>query len=335
MSLLLSALLACHPPVPVASGDRDAAPTTPGGRSLPGLRDVACDSAGCVALCADGLVTLTDGRALVAPAIAAPFDTVRATNGGWELEGPCEQGRCAVTWTAEGLGAPAPRPAPALLLEDDPPGFGDDALRFAAAWNKGVAAGWRSGFHRVIVGPGEGRITWLRGMDGGGQLLRSGGGSRSVRLGGAASAVSFPGWLALHPTGVEAYLVAWPSPLVRAFDPGTLDIRWTLAVEGAARGLFVDPGGRWLVVVVGSTETDRSLDWPIPAPVADAPADPNRDELLRTVPGPPQTEVVVIDLALHVVAARARGSYRRFLPLDRPLLATDREVVTFQPGALP
>ena len=149
------------------------------------------------------------------------------------------------------------------------------------------------------------------------------------------SPVSWPAWLALHPTGVEAYLVVWPGPVIRAFDPGTLEIRWTLAVEGAARGLFVDPGGRWLLLAVGTSETDRLLDWPILPPSAEPGADPNRDEVLRLLPAPPSDEVVVVDLATHTVAARARGSYRRFLPLDRPVLATDREVVFLTPGALP
>ncbi|MFN7145791.1 MAG: hypothetical protein ACK4YP_18595, partial [Myxococcota bacterium] len=177
--------------------------------------------------------------------------------------------------------------------------------------------------------------TWLRGLDGADQLVRTGAGSRTARLGAASSSVSYPAWLAMHPTGVEAYLVAWPAPVVRAFDPGTLEVRWTLPVDGAAQGLFVDAGGRWLVVGIGPATTERFADWPVLRPDPAAPLDPFRDEVLRALDRPPVDEVLVIDLAAQAVVARAKGVFRRFLPLQRPVLATDREVVFLVPGALP
>jgi len=282
------------------------------------------------------LVSLPDLAQVGPPGALAGYDTLRATASGWEVEGPCvDPGpRCVHPLTLEGApggsGAPA---APAPTLEDDSPSLAQAAESFAVAWNAGIAAGWRSGFHRLIVGPGGGRITWIRGLDGAGQLVRAGAGSRTVRLGATTAAVSWPGWLALHPTGVEAYLIAWPSPLVRAFDPATLDLRWTLPVDGPARGLFVDPGGRWMLVAVGPGTTDRFVEWPLPVP------SPSRelasDEVLRALDHPPADSTLVIDLATHTVVARAAGELRRFLPFpDRPLLATDREIVYLTPGAI-
>ena len=104
-------------------------------------------------------------------------------------------------------------------------------------------------------------------------------------------------------------------------------------LDGAASGLFVDGSGRWLVVSEGPPATDRLIDWPAVSPDPNAAADPWRDEILRGLDRPPSDATVVIDLATHAVAARARGSLRRFLPLpDRPVLATDREVVFVSPG---
>ncbi|MES2641794.1 MAG: hypothetical protein V4850_20035 [Myxococcota bacterium] len=339
---LLLLLLAC-PGVGRVSGPGVDTRSAPGESrlSVPGLADVACDGADCRALVRGGLVSLPDAVPIGTPGALAAFDTLRATPSGWEVEGACppaiaESPRCVAPLAADGTVGPPSPGSPPPPLEEDAPSLGTAAIEFGAAWNAGMAAGWRSGFHRVIVGPGSGRITWLRGIDGAGQLVRVGNGSRTVRLGAATASVSWPGWLALHPSGVEAYLVAWPSPLVRAFDPNTLDIRWTLPVDGAARGLFVDPGGRWLLVAVGPGTTDRFVEWPLPSLTVPPTTDLSRDEVLRTLEHPPMDAVLVIDLATQAVVARAEGELRRFLPLsERPLLATDREVVYFTPGALP
>lgn len=342
---LLLLLLACPGATRVAPTGVPARQASGASRiPLPGLSDVGCDGADCRALVRGTLVSLPDAAPIGATHALAAFDTLRHTSAGWEVEGACEPAtaalaappRCVAPLTTDGLvGAPTPA-TPPPTLEDHAPTLGTAAIEFGAAWNAGIAAGWRSGFHRVIVGPGSGRITWLRGIDGAGQLVRVGNGSRTARLGSATASASWPGWLALHPTGVEAYLVAWPSPLVRAFDPTTLDIRWTLPVDGAARGLFVDPGGRWLLVAVGPGTTDRLVEWPLPSLTTPPTADLARDEVLRALEHPPTDAVLVIDLATHAVVARAEGELRRFVPLpDRPLLATDEEVVFFTPGALP
>jgi hypothetical protein len=305
--------------------------------AVPGLVDVACADADCLALAAGTLHALPSGTAVPSPPGLDAYDTLRAVPGGWEVEGPCPTGRCAATLHVSPPALDAPRPAPLLpLAEADVPSLSAAGDVFASAWNVAIHAGWRSGFTRVLVGPGGGRITWLRGIDGAGQLIRAGAGARTVRIGATTSPVSFPGWLALHPTGTEAYLVAWPSPWVKAFDPASLASRWTLPLDGAAQGLFLDAKGRWLLVGEGPSGTDRFADWDLAAAEATPTADPARDEAVRALDRPPMDATVVIDLASHTVAARAAGRFRRWIDLgDHLLLATDREIVTFPPGDLP
>jgi hypothetical protein len=302
---------------------------------LPGLTDLACAET-CRALVRGTLVSVPSGERLGAP--GERWDTLLANGESWQVQGPCplpQAGRCEADLDGGGTaGSPRPLASNPAPLDSGSTSFADAATQFTAAWNAGIAAGWRSGFYRVILGPGGGRITWLRGIDGAGQLIRAGAGTRTVRLGAANATASWPAWLALHPTGLEAYLVAWPSPAVRAFDPATLEPRWTVTVEGAAQGLFVDPGGRWLVAGVGSAMTERFVDWDVPAP-AQADSDPTRDEKIRSIERPPMSEVVVIDIATKSVVGRASGTFRRFIGGPRPVLATDREILFLNPGAPP
>ena len=276
---------------------------------MPALRDVACNETQCVALTAAGLVSLEPGLPplpLVVPADAA---VLRVDAGAW---------------------ATLPSPPPPPLL-DDPPPLAEQVASFTVAWNAGIAAHWRSRFQRIVLGPGGGVISWTRGAEGGGQLMRIGAGRAFARVSTVPSPVSYPAWLALHPTGTEAYLLAWPTPVLAAFDPVSVVPRWSVELGGAGHGLFVDPEGRWLLAEIGPGRTDRLVDWPLPAP------DPTRDladdAVLRTLPRPDATEVVVVDLAAHAIAFRANGAHRRWLALPggRYLLATDREAVFFRP----
>jgi len=294
---------------PRAPSENAGAPRLP----VPGLKDVACDGGDCRALAQGTVLRLPDLAPVGAANALEGADTLRFTTA-WEVEGPCGAARCVRALGSDGApGAPSETVVTAPPLEDDPLPLAEAGEAFTAAWNHGLRLGWRSAFARVVVGPG----------------------AKTARLGAATSAVSWPAWLAMHPTGVEAYLVAWPAPVVRGFDPATLDVHWTLPVEGAAQGLFVDPGGRWLLVAVGPGDTERFVDWSVPRSDPAATTDPARDETIRALDRPPMTAVLVIDLATHQVAARAEGTFRRFLPLEHPILATDREVVFLDPGAPP
>lgn len=329
--LLLAALVsACAPRQGPGPGGPDPGAVTdvPVSR-LPfaELRDVACAPDGCLALTAAGLVKLDAGFARVV--LPGTWDTLRWTGERFEIEGPCDAGRCAAPLGADLAPATAaPVPATAPKVEDAPPPLVDQAKGWEGWWNLAISKGWRAGFRRVLIGPGGGLITWSRGGEGVGQLVRTGMPRTFVRIPVPASAVSWPAWLAMHPTGAEAYLMAWPSTALVALDPVTLQTRWSAPLDGAGAGLFVDPGGRWILAEVGDGRSDRFLDWPTLA-LDPAPADdPFRDEVLRDLPRPDARAVVVIDVAAQAVVARASGRYRRFLPRgDGWVLATDREVV--------
>ncbi len=333
MSILLL-LLTCAPhTVPPLSVGTSPASRSEGHLRLPGLVDVGCAGTECVALVGDRLLRLPDATPLPSPPGLTAFDTLRAVAAGWEVEGPCPSGRCVARFAvdADAIGPLHPG-VPLPLPEAEPRSLTDAAEAATTAWNTAIRSEWRSSFGRVAVAPGGGRLTFLRGVDGAGTLVRAGGGSRAIRVATVTTAANFPAWIALHPTGTEAYLVVWPSPWVRAFDPSTLASRWTLLLDGAAQGLFVDATGRWLLVGVGAGGTDRLTDWALPA--VDSTDDPARDEVLRAQERPTIQKTLVIDLASHTVAAEAEGSLRRCLRVgDQMLLATDRAIVTFRPEA--
>jgi hypothetical protein len=239
---------------------------------------------------------------------------------------------------------------PVTAFVDEAPPVREDAAAWTAAWNLGRARAWRSPFSRVVVAPGGAMLAYFRGP-GGGTLVRSPG-RGAVRIVAPDAPASWPAWLAMHPTGTEAYLLPWPSSVLVAVDPASLATRWSLPLEAPAHGLFVDPGGRWLLAEVaegdvGAGEALRSrwTDWPTPAhhtPADDARAqalglsqapDPTRDEVVRTWERPPSTAVSVIDLARGEETLRVPGAYRRWsiLPDGRLVLATDRSVVIHRP----
>lgn len=338
--VLLLLLAGCPKPEPAAVGAVAAPVATPAPFRLPlvGLRDVACGASGCVALTARGLLRVPSLEPLVLPGLPPAWDTLgAAADGGLVLEGPCEQGWCRAPVEGAALGPMAPAPAPALAVAPALPDLVaevGDLARFAA---RRAELGWRAPFTRLLVAPDGAPISLSRGGDGAGQLVRAGAPPRIVRIPVAASAATFPATLALHPDGAEAYVVAWPDASVRAFDPATLAVRWSVSVGGPAQGLFVDPSGRWLVTQTGPEDDERLVDWPLPALDAGAAADPTRDEVLRRQDRPRADRTVVVDLAAQAVAVEARGAFRRFTVAEdaRLVLATDQELVFFTPRSLP
>ncbi len=301
------------------------------------------------------------------PSAPQPASAVPTTGGG-VAEGPATTPSCETRWTLQGPAPSADSPAlsrrlvpdaavparpampPVGTFVDEAPAVREDAAAWTEAWNLGRARGWRSNFSRVVVAPGGSMLAYFRGP-GGGTLVRSPG-RGAVRILAPEAPASWPAWLAMHPTGTEAYLLPWPASVLVAVDPASLATRWSLPLEAPAHGLFVDPGGRWLLAEVaegdagvGDALTARWTDWPTPAlhaaaddaaaraaGLAQAP-DPARDEVLRTWERPPATSVSVIDLARGEETLRVPGSYRRWsiLPDGRLLLATDRSVVIHRP----
>ncbi len=297
------------------------------------LRDVACVADRCVVM-AGGSLRVWGG--VPSSIDASTWDTLRAEDDGLVAEGPCTTapgGRCAYAVALEPPAVrPLPDPPPLPPLEDAPPPLSTFVERWAAAWNVSLANGWRAPFHRAVVAPGGAAITWTRGYDDSGQLIRTSPGRAQARLSAPRSPASDPSWLAIHPTGAEVYLSPWPATTLSARDPVTLAARWTVSFESAAHGLFVSADGRWIVAELGPPDTDRLDDW---APYAVEPApthDPWRDEAVRARPRPPATHTVLVDLATHDEAFRAAGSFRRFTSdRGRVVLATDREVVWYTP----
>jgi hypothetical protein len=310
--LIFASLAGCpRPPAPTED------PTLPGKAGatsrlkripLPGVRDVACDAeAGCVALAGERLLDLRTLEPLGDP-VPAGHDAVAREGGAWVTSA-----------------------TPAPLVVDEPPPLQEETEQFRLQHNRAVKNVWRAGFSRILVLP-NGLVTWARGTEGSGQLVRTAGSVAFVRVPAASSPVSYPAWLSLHPTGMEAYLLPWPSDTLTAFDPMRLATRWSLPLGGAAVGLFVDGDGRWLVAQTGPAEADRFVDWPLPAFVAESAADPLADERVRAFPRPEATSTVLVDLSRHDVAIRVAGVFRAWLEMGASrVLATDREIVVFEP----
>lgn len=320
-------LIACthRAAVPTAVDPLVAVPS--GAVVLPGLQDVACDAERCLALLEGGrLVSLPGGAPGPGlPSVPGPVDTLRWTSSGWEIEVVADDLRTIYPLILEPISLGAPRPA-----DSAPPLSGptDDlelaTQQLAAAWNLARAKGWRTGFERLAPLDDGVALTYMPGMEAG-TLARLGGAPQMVRVPGRSSDVRFPGWLAMHPTGQELYLVTWPAPKISALDPKTLASRWFVTVEGAAQGLLLDPSGRWLVVGRGPATHDQLVDWELPALSATATADPYRDEVLREMPRPPMEAIAVIDASTHEIVVELPGSWRRLTraPGGRVLVATD------------
>lgn len=256
------------------------------------------------------------------------WDTLRHSSAGWELEGNCEVARCRAKLTLDPFGVSDQN----LILETKTSETDQEPeAAWIDRWNQALKAGWRSGFDRIVVASGPATVELTGEMDGSAQLFRHGvdPAFAKVWLGNAAG-MRFPANLAMHPTGVEAYLCAWPSPLVIAFDPLNLQRHWTLPLDGASQGLFVESSGRFLLVGTGSAGTEP---WSWTGPDATENEDPYRDEVLRRQSRPPISAVEVVDLQNHEVRVELKGRYRRWLSLEdgRKLVATDQELVFFQP----
>lgn len=338
MTLLLAVLACRHTLVP-PPGDPPPSPPPPSWRvPLPGLRDAACGPEGCLALVhgREGLLRVPELESVVVPGLPGDWDTLVHP---WAVEGPCADGRCRaeLALAPAALGPPAPV---AWVEPGEAPPTVDLAAEVAALralLATQVERRWRIGFQRLLIAPDGAPVALSRGPDGTGQLVRAGSPPRVARVSVGVSAASFPGVFALHPRGEEAYLLAWPGTVLRAFDPLTLSPRWSLPLLGAAQGWFVDADGRFLLAGTGPALDERFVDWPLPAVDPVVGADPAADERLRVQDRPPVDRTVVVDLARRAVVVEARGRLRRWVAAGegRYLLATDQELVLYTPRSTP
>ena len=128
-----------------------------------------------------------------------------------------------------------------------------------------IAKGWRSPFQTRLPSPGGGVVSYLRGLEpSSAQLMRTGSAPAIAPAPASSEPATYPGWLALHPTGREAYVLVWPGGELRAIDPVRLAEHWRLALRPGAHGLFVDPGGRYLLAEQsGAVAHDRLVDFDV------------------------------------------------------------------------
>ncbi|NOY25898.1 MAG: hypothetical protein GXP62_08510 [Oligoflexia bacterium] len=318
-----------------------------GGGSVGGI---VCTATGCQAL-AEGVLQTFDPRTLAhEPGSPLPWGDRLLAAPGPTVTGPCPDQpkiRCAASLDAV-LAGEAPL---ALAPDHDPP---RDAADLATAWNVARSDGGRVGFAARAPAPAGGAMVLVRGSDGT-RVMQSGAGVRFMDLpdpaepGQAAhvqaahgQAQAAPGEaqpatgaaylraLALHPTGQEAYALAFPGTSLLAFDPVGLRPRWRLPLHPQAHGLFIEHDGRLLVVEEGGQpDPDRLLDTGTQDPSLPENARPYSDLAIELMDRPDATSTALVDLAQRRLVWREPGRYRSLLALDDGafLLATDRAIL--------
>ncbi len=282
-------------------------------RAVPGLREVHCDDDGC------SWFTATE-RVRFDLASLEPIGTEPLEHVGDRIEssplsavfGEHENPMDEILEGAQDEQTPEPE-APANPLQAE-----------VALWSEWMAAGSPLPFHRRVPVVG-GMVTYQRGLGGGGgKLLRMGGGFRTIDAPGTEHTVTCEGWLAPHPSGLEVYLLLWPTATLTAYDARALIPRWDLELPGPAQGLFVDPAGRFaMLALTEPPDPDRLTDYP-PADLA------GNAGLISDHPA--HTHALLLDLASGRTAAQAEGSLVAWLPTPDGawLMATDSELLRLE-----
>lgn len=223
-------------------------------------------------------------------------------------------------------------PEPEPELEPAPPP--NPAIAERAAWAALMEASGRLPFQRRVPVAGGGMVTYQRELGGGpGKLMRIGGGFRSVTAPGTTHDVSCEGWLAPHPSGLEAYLLLWPAPELYAYDTRSMAQRWSIDLPGSAQGLYVDPAGRYaLLSLTAPPDPDRLTDHPAAGLEIEAPAQPLQGTSALPPDPPEPIGVVLVDLAAKRISAQAQGAYRAWLaaPDGAWLLATTSGILRLE-----
>jgi hypothetical protein len=276
------------------------------------LRSLACDASTCLAIAGTSLARLDlEPLALTTIAPLAQAGTLLTDDNGWSLVHACDAQLCRASLdpATGALGADTPLPPPV-------PAFPSDSTALATRWNTMIAKGWRSPFQTRLPSPGGGSVSYLRGLEpSSAQLMRTGSSPAIAPAPASDEPATYPGWLALHPTGREAYVLVWPGGDFRAIDPARLAEHWRLALRPGAHGLFVDPGGRYLLAEqAGAVAHDRLVDFAVYT--VGAGADPTGDAELALRARPPGAETVAIDLARHETALTLDGAYVAWVPRD-------------------
>jgi hypothetical protein len=198
------------------------------------------------------------------------------------------------------------------------------------AWNQVIQNRWRSPFASRVPTPEGGRLSFVRGLGvAGAQVVRSGGGIRTRPAPSSTAPIAYPRRLAVHQTGHQAYLIAWPHPEIIAFDPRTLKTAWRADMDAPVVGLFVDRTGRYLVVETGGeAPAHQLLDYPTEPPKSPPDVDPYADRYWPSIPRPTARHTVVLDVNTVEIAMDMPGSFRALIGTQEAgtLLATTRGV---------
>ncbi len=341
------------PPAAPAQPAATIAPTTVVGRlALADLAGLACDPAGrCIVQRGRRLIAL-DPDALAPDALAPDAPGVDDANAGAlgdqvadlaegerlvQADGPAVLGACTdgpgrCLRAVPGRGVPGESPSPERPVLDAAVDRSPAAQR--DRWNDAIAHGGRSPFSARVPSPTGGTLAFLPHPEP--RVMATGGGVRFMLLAngnGGADDDRRPAYLrtlALHPSGREAYLLAWPDGDLIAFDPARLSPRWTVPLRPAAHGLFVEGGGRLLVLEEGGQpDPDRLLDLGSAPPALPAGTAAGSDVFLALADRPDAATTAIVDLALPRLVWREEGRYLDLLTLpdgDR-LLATDHALV--------
>ena len=232
-------------------------------------------------------------------------------------------------WWRAALGPAEARLGEAIPLDvgvAEPPRPDEIRLEYHNVARRGLRAPFRA-----VQPTRDGAMLMYRrgGWSGQSSLVRVGGAMRAVPAPGTIRGAVYPAWISVHPRTGEGYLLPWPGAQLLAFDPETLATQWVVELRSAARALFVDPSGRYLVIAQGGEVQERLLDWGVPGIMANE--DPASDLVLRTRPRPHATSVVVVDTTRPAIVAVVEGDYRRWQAWPGGfLLLTDRELLTLE-----
>ncbi len=250
------------------------------------------------------------------------------------------QPTCTVSWSRDGEGVSLKSPLPGMVADPmdtilTPPDDGNAAVRERAVWVEIMDQQQRLPFHRRVPVAQGGMVTYQRSLgQGSGKLMRVGGGIRSVDVVGTGHDFSCEGWLASHPSGLELYLLPWPRPILVAYDAISLAKRWEIELPGPAQGLFVDPGGRFMLLsLTGVPDPNRLTDHPAVPLEPGLPGERLSGRAALPPDGPEPIATLLLDLAAKAVVTQTEGSFRAWFqaPGQATLLATDHQLLRLEP----
>ena len=224
-------------------------------------------------------------------------------------------------------------PTPATPPPDFSVTVNDNPAPLAVRWNQQIAGGWRSPFQEQIPTRTGGRVVYMRSMQAGtARIVRIGGGMRAQPAPTAPGPAAYRRWLALHPSGEQAYLAPWPHTEIIAIEPDQLLTGWRLDLEAPTLGLFIDETGTYLIGETGAEPSeDRLLDYSGGPLKVEEGQDPAGDPKMAKLPRPRGTHTIVVDLERQALVAQLPGTFQRWVPVPNAVLIATTQAVARLP----